>query len=221
MKPHFVTIILLISTYTLSAAQTARTTYCRDIGCFTEVDQTKAKFSKTVTEENGIVTTTIIVLKKNEIAYRESRKGDEPVGQWVISTGRGSAPLDYDFEVIYADPSCPIVGDEVNPWYEDDNASNYKAPLTEGRKSLMEYVRGNLRYPARARRMGISRIVDLELSITEDGRIEDLVVIKGVDIELDKEAMRLLRDLRFSSPPMRNGKPERICVKFPLRFLLV
>ena len=56
--------------------------------------------------------------------------------------------------------------------------------------------------------------------VTKDGQIENIVVNKGVDITLDKEAVRILRALKFSTPPLLNGRPVNICVKFPISFRL-
>lgn len=220
MKTHFVTAIILICTLTFCAAQTTRTIYCRDRTCDTEVDKNKAKFSETVTEENGVTTKTIVNLKKNEIEVRTSWKGDEPVGQWVSLTGRGPEPMDYDFEVKYAGASCSNESDAITNWFEDNHAANYKAPVIDGYESIYRYLQANLRYPAKARRTGIQGTVDMEFVITEDGKVENLVISKGVHILLDKEAMRLLRSLKFSLPPMRNGKPQKICARFPLRYKL-
>jgi TonB family protein len=220
MKTHLVTAILIICTTTLCAAQTTRTIYCRDRSCDTEVDKSKAKFSETVTEENGVITTTLLNLKENEVEARKSWKGDEPVGHWVSLTGRGPEPMDYDFEVIYAEASCSNESNAITAWFEDNQAANYKAPVIDGYESIYKYLQANLRYPSKARRTGIQGTVDMEFLITEDGSVESLVILRGVHILLDKEAMRLLRSVKFSSPPMRNGKPQKICAKFPLRYKL-
>lgn len=220
MKTQLVTAILLTGTYLLCAAQTTRTIYCRDRGCETEVDKSKAKFSETITDENGVITTTLLNLKKNEVEVRTSWKGDEPVGHWVSLTGRGPEPMDYNFEVMYAGASCSDDSDAIIAWFEDDQATSYRAPVVDGYESIYKYIQANLRYPAKARRTGIQGTVDLEFWITEDGTVENLVVSKGVHMLLDKEAMRVLRNLKFSSPPMRNGKPQKICAKFPLRYKL-
>jgi TonB family protein len=220
MKSPLSIVIVLMCFSSLCTAQTSSTIYCRDRACDTEVDQGKAKYSETVTEENGIITTTLLNLKKNEVESRTSWKGNEPVGQWVCLTGRGPEPMDYDFDLVYAKTSCSADSATVTNWVEDDEASGYKAPVVDGYESILKYIGAKLRYPSKARRTGIQGTIELEFLITETGTVENVVISRGVHLLLDKEAMRLFRSLKFSSPPMRNGKPQKLCAKFPLKFML-
>ena len=51
---------------------------------------------------------------------------------------------------------------------------------------------------------------------------ENIVVKRGVDISLDKEAVRVLRELKFSSPPTVNGQAYAFkCLVLPVKYKLM
>jgi TonB family protein len=215
-------VIFFLFTITLCKGQTTETRFYRDRVLENEVQKDHARYSQTVSDDNGIKTEIIKDLKKNEVVFSESWKGDEPVGTWVGLTGKGPETRDYNFELVYENESCSNASDaeHIEDWQNDNVSLGYKAPLIMGEKNLITYVVKNLRYPAIARRQGINGTVHLEFILTKEGTIENIVVTKGVHIMLDKEAVRLIRGLKLSSPPMLNGQPCKVCAKFPLRYKL-
>jgi TonB family protein len=62
--------------------------------------------------------------------------------------------------------------------------------------------------------------VNLAFTITTEATIQDIIVTQGVDISLDKEAVRVIRALKLSNPALLNGKPQEVCITLPVRFKL-
>jgi TonB family protein len=214
---------LFFSMCVIVEAQESTTKYCRDLSCKQEVPEAKAKYSRTITKENGVETTTLTNLKKNRVESQTAYKGKEPVGTWVILTGRGPEERSYDARLVYANKNCSNTDaalDDLKP-FENNAALNYVAPVVDYKTpDIMTYLVHKLRYPANARRNGIQGTVHLAFTITAEGKIENIVVTKGVDVELDKEAVSLFSALKLSSPPKVNGQPQALCTTFPLKFLL-
>jgi TonB family protein len=209
---------MLVAVSSICYSQQVITKYYKKRPFETEVDAKKARYSvTTINEENGVQTVTEKDLEKDAII--SSHRGDEPIGVW----GTGKNTLDFDFQVKYSTGICvgdPEVG-EIMTWYQDLSDIGYTAPVIDGNYTGMSnFLIRNLRYPAQARRYGIEGAVILSFAITSQGNVENIVVSKGVHIVLDKEAVRLIRLLKFSKPPMVNGKPVTICATFPLRFKL-
>lgn len=210
---------LLVSMVTY--AQTSETKYYRSRPFEEEVSKEKAKYSETITEENGIVTTTVTNLKKNQIESRY--RGDEPVGKWIGLTGTGPEELDFDFVMQYGKNNCvnPESMSSIQDFFSDNSAVSYIAPVVDYKDpQLMTFLRHKLRYPAKARRTGVQGTVHLAFTITTEATIQDIIVTEGVDISLDKEAVRVIRALKLSNPALLNGKPQEVCVHMPLRFKL-
>lgn len=82
------------------------------------------------------------------------------------------------------------------------------------------FLQRNLQYPAHARRMGLQGTVVLNMTITKEGKIEDIVVADGIDIVMDKEAARVIRLLQLATPPMLKGQPIDVCASVPIKYKL-
>jgi TonB family protein len=221
MKNALTLISLLLPLF--AYPQTSETYYCRDRACQDVVTQSRARFSETVVRQDGVVTTTTRNLKTNEVVRQFAWRGDEPVGRWVSQAVRGTDDLDYDFELHYGEKDCRNTTKlaEVDDFLKDDPGSGYTAPIVEEKDpAIITFFVRNMRYPAKARRSGIDGVVEVAFDITETGSIENIVVTDGVHVVLDKEAVRVLRKMKFARPPMVNGTPQEVCIEMPVKFLL-
>jgi TonB family protein len=219
MKQLLIAGLLACVTLT-SRAQTSETRYYKSMSMDEEVPQEKAKYSKTITTNaDGSITTERKNLKKNLIESRQVLKGDEPVGIWVYLTGRGPAEMNYDFTVEYSDQECPK-NLNIKNYFIDDLSIQYESPKLSTGEQFYEFVGKNLVYPAKARRENIQGKVDLTFDLTKDGVIENIRVKKGVHIVLDKEAVRILKKIKLSSPPKINGQPQTLCASTSISFRL-
>lgn len=215
------TIALLLSF--LTYAQTTETKYYSDYEMTSEVAPQKAKLSKTTsTDANGVVTTTTNILKKGAVTSSSTFRGNEPYGIWIYGRGNGTAELDYNFELVYSKILCSNSDTAVNgiDFFKDDDAIKYKAPKLAGDKTFPQFFGYWMVYPAYARRRGIQGVVKTSFTVTKEGTIENIVVNEGIDINLDKEAVRVLRTIKFTSPPMIDGEPTEMCVSIPITFKL-
>jgi TonB family protein len=59
--------------------------------------------------------------------------------------------------------------------------------------------------------------ITLALVINEQGKVEDVKVLKSINPKTDARCVNLARKLRFT-PAMLNGKPVRVTYKLPLKF---
>jgi TonB family protein len=219
-RSQLTTLLVFISS--LCFSQTSETKYYNQR--MEEVSPEKAKFSKTITQGNdGSITTSTKDIKKNLITSSQTLIGDEPFGVWIYQRAKGTGELDYNFELNYSKEVCSNEGDlvKLKNYFNDNDVPGYKSPiLATGHKSIYESIGQNIIYPAKARRFGIQGVVMTSFIITKEGNIENIVVNKGVDLVIDKEAVRVLRLIKYSSPPMLNGEPVTICVKLPITFRL-
>jgi TonB family protein len=216
-------LVLLVSAISLyGTAQTSETKYYRGRP-YEEVERSKATVSKTTVEDQGIITTTTKDLKKDKIINRDSWKGDEPVSSWIILTGKGPEELDYNFDLQYGEKVCSNQGklQQTVDLLHNNYAIGYTAPKIEGKESnVPSFYARNARYSGRARKSGIQGTVEMVFTIDSKGVVKDIIVTKGAHIMLDKEAVRIVRKLKFSSPAMLDGQPTEVCVRLPLTFRL-
>lgn len=219
-----VTLTLFVSSLSFfCSAQDSVTMYYSNRNFDQLVEPAKAKYTETVIRDKGAVTTTRRDLKKNLIIYRHAEKGGEPIGVWITAIGKGLEERDYNFDLKYGKEECvnPSVLQGIPDFMQDNVAIQYSAPkLATGETNILEFIRKRLRYPAYARRNGIEGAVEMAFTITREGNIEDIIVTKGVHVSLDKESVRVIRQVQFSNPPMINGEPQDVCVKAPIAYRL-
>lgn len=223
MKKSTLTILILAIT-TICYGQTSQTKYFRSEWLGKEVQENKAKFSQTITQNtDGTTTTEVRDLKKNEIVRSETFKGNEPYGIWKFRYSSGFKTIDYNFPLVYSNEKCndslPIT---TSDYFKDNDSLVYKAPkISTGELTIYQYIGKNIYYPAKAMENDIQGTVYLQLTLTKEGTFENIMVKRGVDISLDKEAVRVLRELKFSSPPTVNGQSFTFkCLALPLKYIL-
>jgi TonB family protein len=83
-----------------------------------------------------------------------------------------------------------------------------------------KYIAQNLRYPESAARKGISGKVIVQFAVTETGQVVDPKVVRGVDPDLDKEALRVVNSSPRWTPGKQKGKPVKVMFTFPFNFVL-
>ena len=215
---------LILAFTTICYGQTTQTKYFNSEWLGKEVPENKAKFSQTITQNlDGTITTAVKDLKKNVIVRSETFKGNEPYGIWKFRYGSDFKTIDYNFPLIYSDEKCndslPFV---INDYFQNNDSLSYKAPkISTGELTIYQYLGKNIFYPASARENGIQGTVYLQLTLTKVGA-ENIVVKRGVNISLDKEAVRVLRELKFNSPPTVSGQSSVFkCLALPIKYRLM
>lgn len=95
------------------------------------------------------------------------------------------------------------------------------AEFPGGMPALMAALCENIKYPANAYEAKIQGRVVVGFNIGTDGRMSDFKVIKGVDPQLDAEAVRAVRALNVTwTPAMKDGRPVSCSFALPVEFKL-
>ena len=89
-----------------------------------------------------------------------------------------------------------------------------------GMAKLMKYFSDNVRYPVVAAENGIQGRVICQFTVWRDGSIRDIVVLRGVDKSLDKEAVRLIENMPKWKPGKQRGKEVSCKFTVPVAFRL-
>lgn len=102
-----------------------------------------------------------------------------------------------------------------------------------GNEALLEYLRKNQRFPEEAREKGIKGRVVVTFIVEKDGSISnveilrsiasslsnfDLEVVKPIISLIDKEAVRLVRDMPKWKPGEQKGEKTRVKYTLPISF---
>lgn len=87
-------------------------------------------------------------------------------------------------------------------------------------EELKTFLSQNLLYPAEARRAGKEGTVFTSFVVNTDGSLTDFAIIKGVDPQMDDEALRVVKSLPNWNPGKQGGKVIRQRFVLPIKFQL-
>jgi periplasmic protein TonB len=85
-----------------------------------------------------------------------------------------------------------------------------------GMKAMQEFIKENLRYPDVARSLSISGSIHVFMVVLSDGTLRDIKVIKGLQPDLDKEAIRVVKSMPLWKPGVRGGVPVNVRCVIPI-----
>jgi TonB family protein len=90
-----------------------------------------------------------------------------------------------------------------------------------GDAAIFDFVGKNVKYPDASKNRGIQGKVIVRFKVTTSGKIDNISIYKGVDPELDKEAIRVVSTLpAFTKPGFQNGKPVPVWYMLPINYSL-
>jgi len=89
-----------------------------------------------------------------------------------------------------------------------------------GMSAFFKYIQSNLQYPSAAKAAGIEGRVFVEYVIEKDGSVTGAKVLKGLNSECDKEALRLISNSEKWMAGKIDGKKVRVKMALPLNFKL-
>ncbi len=91
-------------------------------------------------------------------------------------------------------------------------------PVFKG--NLNEFVQNNLRHPESAKSDSVYGLVFVSFWVDTIGNTINHIIIRGIRQDLDEEALRVARLIKFDKPAMQRGKPIRVKYNLPVEFKL-
>ena len=86
--------------------------------------------------------------------------------------------------------------------------------------TFAKWVHGKLKYPKKAAANGISGRVLVGFTVTRSGKVADVKVLKGIDPDLDKEAVRVVKKSPKWVPGRAKGNAVDVSFSIPIVFKL-
>ena len=89
-----------------------------------------------------------------------------------------------------------------------------------GQTSLLKYLATRIKYPTIAQENGIQGRVSCSFVVDTDGSLKDIEVIRGIDPSLDREAVRVIREMPKWNPGVQNNMAVAVKYTVPVTFRL-
>lgn len=141
--------------------------------------------------------------------------------------GDTSSPVSYSEQISPPPPPPPpatskipeesaIGEDETEPFVVVQEMPMF--PGGEG--ELLRFLADNTNYPESAKINGTQGKVIVRFAVDAEGNVTRESILKGVDPELDEEALRVVKTLPRFQPGKQDGKPVPVWYMVPINFTL-
>jgi TonB family protein len=128
------------------------------------------------------------------------------------------------------DKNAKAVSQKQDTTTYEYNKSAFQKPYTTGAvmpqfpggtDKLIEFIKTNVRYPEDAKKAGITGTVFVSFTVTTNGKITDIKILRGVSSSLDAESIRVVKAMPDWKPG-KNEKGEIVPVEYtlPIKFAL-
>ena len=98
-------------------------------------------------------------------------------------------------------------------------SSGHMPSFPGGNGALMRFLSEHVVYPEEAAKNKIEGKVIVQFIVEKDGSVGEVKVVRGVDKELDAEAVRVCKSLpKFSPGRNAYGEPQRVWYTMPITF---
>ena len=89
-----------------------------------------------------------------------------------------------------------------------------------GTRALMDYLKKNVTYPKECEETCVQGRVIITFIVGKNGSITKAKVVKSVHPALDKEALRVVKNMPYWIPGRQNGRKVRVKYAIPITFRL-
>lgn len=154
---------------------------------------------------------------KNEVMDMEEQKEDNTARGVVNQEGSDDADkfkaVQEQVVVKEPEPEKPVE-EEIFVAVEQP------AEFPGGLPALMKWLNSQIRYPEAAQQNDIQGRVIVKFVVEKDGSIGAVEIMKGVDKDLDREALRVVKKMPKWQPGKNNGVAVRSYFNLPVTFKL-
>ncbi len=154
---------------------------------------------------------------KNEVMDMEDQKEDNTARGVVNQEGSDDADK---FKAVQE----AVVVKEPEPEKPKEDevfvAVEQQAEFPGGMPALMKWLSNNIRYPEAAQQNDVQGRVIVKFIVEKDGSVSQAQIVKGVDKDLDKEALRVVNKMPKWQAGKNNGVAVRSYFTLPVNFRL-
>ena len=171
-----------------------------------------------IVSDNGLITDIKVVRSVDSDLDKEAVRVIQSMPKWTPGTQRGQAvnvsytlPIDFRLQTT---PKVENTDEQVFQIVE-------KMPIFPGgNDALNQYMSENIKYPGDASKNGIQGRVICQFVVTKDGSITDVKVVRSVDSDLDKEAIRIIQAMPKWTPGIQREQAVNVRYTMPVNFRL-
>jgi TonB family protein len=167
-------------------------------------------------EKNGSVSDVRIIMGASPTLDAEAIRVTKLMSPWQPGKEKGK-PVKFlymtGYEFLLTPRTIPVP-EEGAPYVVVEEMPMFPG----GDSALLAYIGKNTKYPEAAKVKGAEGRVIVRFCVTDVGGIDKVSVLRGVDPELDAEAIRVVKSLPTFKPGKQGGKPVNVWYMVPITY---
>ena len=150
----------------------------------------------------------------------------ELFGEWVFHTNKGYDTISYNRlpNVLHPQVETYSIVEKMpffnyySKFSSDIEIFDYNKISEINKASFNLYIQENLHYPVRAKEKGIKGPVYVSFVINENGEVVEGAILRGLNKDLEMEALRLINSMPNWINGEQKGKPVRVKITMEVKF---
>lgn len=167
---------------------------------------TIVKDEQIVEEEEELKSMDEVVLSKSVVGYMNVKDGTDDanaeLARSIMATGNGEGNGG---------------GESTNTIFK---TAEVMPQFPGGLDEMYKFIGDNLKYPILDQEMGTQGRVTIQFVVSQTGDIKNVVVLRGVSPNCDKEALRVVKSMPKWIPGRQNGTAVQVYFTLPIQFKL-
>lgn len=170
---------------------------------------------------NTVKVTELLIAKDEEVSKEDEIKTVDELKETETAFGSTDFDQGTDDRNVVREYKNEVIVEEKKPEPEQVFTAVEQMPqFPGGDAALMKYLSSNINYPTVAAENGVQGRVVVQFVVTKNGSVGEVKVIRSVDRDLDKEAIRLCKSLPKFVPGKMNGQAVNVWYTLPITFKL-
>ena len=170
---------------------------------------------------NTVKVTELLIAKDEEVKSEDEIKTQDELQETETAFGSTDFDKGTDDRNVVREYKNEVIVEEKKPEPEQVFTAVEQMPqFPGGDAALMKFLSSNINYPQVAMENGVQGRVIVQFVVTKNGTVGEVKVIRSVDRDLDKEAIRLCKSLPKFIPGKMNGQAVNVWYTLPITFKL-
>lgn len=148
---------------------------------------------------------------RKDIDYKDGKLNGKRITYW--NKGNPKRIDVYENNKLIDGKCFDLNGKEVI-YYEYEKMPHFPG----GNNGLIKYIKKQIKYPEMSKDNGLSGTVYVSFIIEKDGKVSSVKILRGVNNELDEEAMRVVRKLPKWEPGIQDDEAVRVSYNLPIKY---
>ncbi|MFI3239936.1 MAG: energy transducer TonB [Bacteroidales bacterium] len=170
---------------------------------------------------NTVKVTEVAIVPDEEVTAEDEIKSQDELQAMDTAIGQTNFDEGTDDRTVIREHKDEVIVEEKTP--EPEKVFTFVEQMPQfpgGDAELMKFLGQNVRYPAMAIENNIQGRVIVQFVVTRSGKVGEVKVARGVDRDLDKEAVRVVKSLPDFIPGKMNGQAVNVWYTLPVNFKL-